>query len=93
MTIQADVRSVATHFGVDPALLQAVVNAEGNILRAVQVSLPTVQTRDKALEVTCRSMVHALRDYVANQGLNGGTSSRTGVVDGHRLVRRTIRPR
>jgi hypothetical protein len=71
MTIQADVRGVAQHFGVDPALLQAVVNAEGNILRAVQCAIPSCQTREKALEITCRSMVHAMRDYLSNQRLNG----------------------
>lgn len=60
------VARIAHQFGVDPALIQAVVNAEGNILKAVQCSLPTVTTRDEAIEVTCRSAVHAMSDYVAS---------------------------
>ena len=62
--IDPDVARVAARFGIDPALIQAVVQAEGNILKAVQCSLPSVQTREAALEVTCRSAVHALSDYV-----------------------------
>lgn len=62
--IDADVRKVAAQFGIDPALIQAVVNAEGNILRAVQCSFPTVTTREKALEITCRSAVHAMSDFL-----------------------------
>lgn len=64
MTIDPDVRAVATHFGVDAHLIQAVVNAEGDILRAVQCSFPSVQTREKALDVTCRSAVHAMSDFI-----------------------------
>lgn len=64
MTIDADVRKAAKHFGLDPALVQAVVNAEGNIVRAVQCSIPSVTTREQALEVTCRSCVHAMSDFV-----------------------------
>lgn len=67
MTLDPDVRGAAAHFGVDASLIQAVVNAEGNILRAVQCSLPSVQTREKALEVVCRSAVHAMSDYVRLQ--------------------------
>jgi len=69
--IDPDVRGVATHFGLDPALVQAVVNAEGDILRAVQCSLPSVQTREKALDVLCRSAVHALYDYVRTRDKEG----------------------
>jgi hypothetical protein len=64
MIIDADVASIAKHFGVDPALIQAVVQAEGNILRAVQSSIPTVTTRQQAIEITCRSAVHAMSDFV-----------------------------
>lgn len=64
MTIDPDVRGVAAHFGIDARLIQAVVNAEGDIVRAVQCSVPSVQTREKALDVLCRSAVHALSDYV-----------------------------
>lgn len=64
MTIDPDVRRVAKHFGVDPALIQAVVKAEGNIVKAVRCSIPSVKTREEALEITCRSAVHAMSDWV-----------------------------
>lgn len=34
MTIEADVYEAARHFGLDPSLLQAVVNAEGDTPKA-----------------------------------------------------------
>lgn len=64
MTIDPDVRGIAKDFGLDSALLQAVVNAEGNIVRAVQCSIPSVQTREQALRITARSAVHAMCDYI-----------------------------
>lgn len=64
MIIDPDVRGVAAHFGVDAALIQAVVQAEGNIVRAVQCSIPSVQTREQALQILCRSAVHAMSDYI-----------------------------
>jgi hypothetical protein len=64
VTIQDDVKRIAKKFGVDPALIQAVVVAEGNILKAVQCSIPSVTTREEALEITCRSASHALSDYI-----------------------------
>lgn len=67
VTIDPDVRGKATYWGLDPRLIQAVVNAEGGgtaIIRAVQCSIPSVQTREKAIEVLCRSCAHALCDYV-----------------------------
>ncbi len=64
MIIDPDVQATAQHFGIDPALIQAVVNAEGNILRAVQCSIPSVTTRQEALEVTCRSCAHAMSDFI-----------------------------
>ena len=71
MTIDKDVALVAEFFGEDPRLVQAIVKAEGNIVRAVQCSMPTVQTRDKALEVTCRTLNHKRRDFLA-AGCPGG---------------------
>jgi hypothetical protein len=71
MTIDADVAKVSKQFGVDAALIQAVVNAEGNILKAVQCSIPSVTTREQALEVTCRSAAHALSAYVAANDAEG----------------------
>lgn len=64
MTIDADVRSIAKQFGVDAALIQAVVNAEGNIVKAVQCSIPSVTTRQQAIEITCRSAAHAMSDWI-----------------------------
>lgn len=62
--IDPDVLRIAKRFGVDAKLIQAVVTAEGNILKAVQCSLPGVKTREEAIEVTCRSAAHALSDFV-----------------------------
>ncbi len=64
MTIQPDVLAVARGFGLDPALLQAVVIAEGDIVRAVQCSIPLVTTREQALRVAARSAVHAMCDWI-----------------------------
>jgi hypothetical protein len=66
LRIDPDVKLKARFFGIDAALIQAVVNAEGNILRAVQCSVPTVTTREKAIEITCRSAVHAMSDFLVN---------------------------
>jgi len=68
MTIDADVLAVAKDFGLDPSLLQAVVTAEGNIVRAVQCSIPTVTTRAVALQITARSCVHAMVDWIKSGG-------------------------
>lgn len=62
--IDPDVRRIAKRFGVDAALIQAVIRAEGNILKAVQCSVPSVTTREEAVEVTCRSAAHAMSDYI-----------------------------
>lgn len=64
MTIDPDVRAIAARFGIDARLIQSVVNAEGNIVKAVQCSIPSVTTREKALDVTCRSAVHAMSDFI-----------------------------
>lgn len=64
MVIEPDVAAVARQWGLPASLIQAVVTAEGNILKAVQCSIPSVQTRAEALDVLCRSCVHALSDYV-----------------------------
>ena len=63
MIIDQDIHIMATQWGLDPALVQAVVNAEGNIVKAVQCSIPSVTTRDEALRVLCRSATHALSDF------------------------------
>ena len=74
IAIDADVLAVAQDFGLDPSLLQAVVNAEGNIVRAVQCSIPTVTTRAVALPITARSCVHAMVDWIKS----GGDDARRG---------------
>jgi len=67
--IDPDVAVVSRRFGGQSEafarLIQSVVNAEGNILRAVQISIPTVATREQAIEITCRSAVHAMADFLA----------------------------
>src|SRR5256885_1246965 len=73
VTIDGDVAAAATFWGEDPRLVQAIVDAEGGgaaIIRAVQCSVPSIQTRDKALDVVCRSLNHRRRDYIAQLGQN-----------------------
>lgn len=77
MTIEPDVRGVAQYFGLDPALLQAVVNAEGDIVKAVSCSVAGVTERADALKITARSCVHALMDYIKK----GGHPSQEAFVD------------
>jgi hypothetical protein len=64
MTIDTDVAQIAAQFNIDPRLIQAVVTAEGDILKAVRCSLPETKTRAEAIRILCRSAVHALSDYV-----------------------------
>lgn len=68
MILDADVVTAAKHFGLDPTLVQAVVQAEGDILKAVQCSLPHISTRADALDVLCRSAVHRMGDFIREQG-------------------------
>jgi hypothetical protein len=70
MTIAPDVRGIAASFNLDAGLVQAVVNAEGDIVAAVRCSVPSVTTREEAIRILCRSIVHAYRDYVEAQGEN-----------------------
>jgi hypothetical protein len=65
--IDFDVTVVAKRWGLDPLLLQAVVKAEGDIVKAVQCSVPSVTTRAAALEVLARSATHALCDFVKQE--------------------------
>lgn len=64
MTIDADVARISKYFGIDAALIQAVVRQEGDILKAVRCSIPECRDREQALEITCRSAIHAMSDYV-----------------------------
>lgn len=67
MTIDPDVARVAQEFDLDPALVQAVVIAEGNIVRAVQCSQPDITTRERAIRATCRTIVHRLWLFAKEQ--------------------------
>lgn len=71
MKIDPDVYGVSSFFGIDPALIQAVVAAEGDIVRAVRCSVPTVQTRDEALKITARSAARAMCDWIKGGGREG----------------------
>jgi 2-hydroxychromene-2-carboxylate isomerase len=66
--IDPDVRRIAKRFaGASasfPKLIAAVVKAEGNIVRAVQCSEPGVTAKEKSLEITARSAVHAMSDFI-----------------------------
>jgi hypothetical protein len=71
-TIDPDVARIARRFGVDAKLIQAVVTSEGNILKAVQCSIPSVTTREEAIEVTCRSAAHAMTDFISDNDQRQG---------------------
>lgn len=68
------VREYARTWGLPAALLQAVMDAEGGpdaLIKAVQCSLLNVTSLNKALEVTCRTVTHALSDYVLQPATPG----------------------
>lgn len=67
VSIDPDVRTIAAEFNLDPALVQAVVTAEGNIVRAVQCTYPDVTDRSHAIRITCRSIVHRLCQFAKEQ--------------------------
>ena len=66
--IDPDVRRIAKRFaGLSvsfPRLIAAVVKAEGNIIQAVRCSYPDVYAKDQALEITARSAVHAMSEFI-----------------------------
>lgn len=64
MTIDPDVGTVAKQWGLPATLLQAVVQAEGDLVRAVQCSIPSVTTRAEALEVLARSCTHRMAEFL-----------------------------
>lgn len=67
MTVTPDVLRIARKWGIDPKLIQAVLNAEGDIVKAVACSFPNVTTRSEAIEITCRSATHAMSDYLKTE--------------------------
>ncbi len=64
MIIDPDVQLVAKSWGLPASLLQAVVQAEGDIVKAVQCSIPTITSRTSALDVLARSCTHAMADFI-----------------------------
>jgi hypothetical protein len=71
VNIDPDVQVIAHRWGLPAELLQAVVQAEGNIVKAVQCSIPSVQTRDEALQVLARSCTHAMADFIHLEDKDG----------------------
>ena len=68
MKIEPDVYRVASTFGLDASLLQAIVDNEEDIVRAVQCAVQSVSTRSEALQITARSAVHAMCDFIKSGG-------------------------
>lgn len=69
MKIDEDVAIIAKRWsnsGVFANLIQSVVNAEGDIIKAVRCSLPDTKDRAQAIERTCRSAVHAMSDFLTD---------------------------
>ena len=67
LRIDADVRGICQSYSPAQSflqLVQAIVTAEGDIVRAVQCSDDTVQTREQAIRVVCRSVIHRMCDWV-----------------------------
>lgn len=62
------IKKTSRYFGVDSQRITAMVVAEGgtahHILKAVQCSYPEISSVEKALEITGRTYVHALQDFV-----------------------------
>lgn len=73
--IDPDVRRIARRFAGEsstfPKLIQAVVRAEGDILKAVKCSVPSCKDREEAIEITCRSALHAMSDYMIRLDADG----------------------
>ena len=67
-TPDPDVLGIARQFAgasiAMPKLMQAVVTAEGNIIRAAQCSVPDVETRGDALRILARSIDHHAVDWI-----------------------------
>lgn len=65
--MDADVLTVCATFTSAPSfaqLVQAIVTAEGNIVKAVQCSDASVTTREEAIRVVCRSVIHRMSDWI-----------------------------
>jgi len=68
------VRAIANHFGLPPAFVQAVMEAEGGshaLVRAVQRTKPQVKSLAQALDVVCRGVVQALAEWTLDTTRQG----------------------
>lgn len=66
------IAEVAKRFGLDPKWIEAVQKAEGGedaLVKAVRRSVPTCADYAQALDITARSIVHRLSDYVKERWL------------------------
>lgn len=66
MIIHPTVAQTCAHWGQDPALIQAMVRAEGGpeaFVRAVQCS-KAISNFPQAVDVACRSATHRMWEYV-----------------------------
>lgn len=65
------VRSVCHEWGLNPDPILAMIDAEGGtaatFIRAVKCSIPEVNRFDKAVDIACRSFVHAMSDMVTSE--------------------------
>lgn len=64
LPIPSDISVAARTFGVNAALIAAIDRAEGNLVKAVQCGTHDVSTRAEAIQITCRSAVHAMSDFI-----------------------------
>lgn len=84
LKIDLDIAAECLKFNLDPALIQAVRNAEGGtraaLLKAVRCSIPNCRDEDEAVHITCRSAVHALCDFARTVTI--GTSDAHGELRG-----------
>ena len=61
----------AKHWRVPASLLFAIIQAEGGsaaFLTAIQCSVPTCGSFESALDIGCRTIVHAMGDYIQSEG-------------------------
>lgn len=67
------VRAICHEWGLDPNPILAIIEAEGgsarHLITAVQCSIPEIKTFDKAVDVACRSYVHAMSDVIKREEL------------------------
>ncbi len=65
--INPTVIRICNNWKIDPALVDAMIKAEGGevaFIRAVKISVSTVDTLDRAVEIACRTICHRMMDFV-----------------------------